>query len=1660
MGSDETSNIGKSPPGGGRHNQRSRNALARLSEVRRSPLVVRELDALDDLRQEGKPWRAEHALSRAIGQLDKADRIDDVRRWLWIRAHRQLLECFADRKKVIGIAPVLRRFVEETRTDAWTAWRHEVAEQYRRLIGLHVHLRQFQDALDAYGECRDILSLDVDTRYRLAVASVELGRGDESAAEIYLSYLEAPGRLDDPERARILDALRRALRIDLEGPEDDRLEVVMGYNQRAYSALRLLWAKVHIAVGTLRQGRTDVALETAGECVPLDEADGDALILLGIVFSIGEEWDRASAMFSRARAELGETPAGIFYAALSGAHRALLHPGTYEESAAYRAVLDECQRALAAPVLQGKGVLDVAWVRLHLAVARGDAEAIEAYSQPDVSVLPKWRQMAAWVQALWARGDIDALRQWIDSCGPAQRLRMFLGRAGEALWRLLDCDVEAARESVSIVAQLVADEKVAGAETDIAAAARCLQHELDLLSGQEGTPRELYEGTPAVRAHQLRLEAWEAVLEGRMDDALTHAAERQHQAGAAWLIDLVKAVASAYKGDVERAESLIRGLAAQAEDRRPHRVLAGLWHLSRGRHAEAVEALLPVVQEENAPLDALMGCAEALTGCGRVDDARALLSRAARTAMQSPVQPLTYRPWRLRIPVDDWSRGRSLGPLADLCHLADLLLAADLGRDAVPILDRAADLLVRGCVAAHTWLGGLLARAARRLLQIGEFDRACELHKEAAQHLDTARLTEMFDEPFAEALAGAIMVTQDREGGTLGLSDAVLEEFVDYAEKWDGSPAEFGDTRSGALLGTGLLIDDDVPAATAERGRRSTWTELLAAALPGWPWPHRNLARAALCAGDPAACLDHLTRIDDELLGGEDHWLRGRALYESADYGGAADAFGEALGAGFQASSARIMRGVCGAAEAWLGPAEGAIAAEQFLADLTVPPLEGGVPSEMVELATVWRAAALLGAGRCKEVIDLLAHFEPRNEPSSVVLALRGLAQARVGMRDAAIAAWTAASAQLPPNDDIGVLVLWAKLAGPGYAIHSELAELVARLHRGGRTDAAFQLLAARFEFRRGRPDAGRERLESAHDAVTQWRHLPLVLLNHQVRIEAGFVAARSLLAEGKPAAASAALSEVAAADNWFANGRVRYYEGLALAHAGKMSDACAALTPLAEGDDCDAAAAIARLAATNGDRDEAERWTDKALRIEAGHPLALLVKAELAEARGDINAARGYLQQVAADDAAALASIPAAFREAACLALGRLAEGARNWDEAEEHYRSAMTAAPEGVAALRRLACLWGRMEAPAQELLTAHGARQILEMLAGLPSSRRTLRGLLARAFLGERVGVSDGDPEKQVALARNLSEIVQHPDRARLEPAQRATLARWSIHVQLRLGRFSEAAQAVKALLATDDLPELRNLLVDCRMLEATRLLREHALDAEVLDQIEAAVKDVLAQRPDHQVALLLAATAKVLRGGEPGEEHAALVARLRDADLPSADMQLLAEVNRLFVGVSDKDGSARTVERLDRLAERTALTPETRLFLELLAANLCGDQERLMILFERSVPRALQRAWDLPVAAAELAVFVAGVYLARGSREKAEGALRKVHAEGAGNDASRQLLALILVRQGIDSLRQQLLPDARERIIEARDVLGAQTQQGNETAETPAAARGVE
>jgi len=194
MGSDEANNIGKPPPGGGQHNQRSRNALARLSEVRRSPLVVRELDALDDLRQEGKPWRAEYALSRVVGQLDKADRIDDVRRWLWIRAHRQLLECFADRKKVVGIAPVLRRFVEETRTDAWTAWRDEVAEQYRRLIGLHIHLRRFQDALDAYGECRDILSLDVDTRYQLAVASIELGRADDSAVEIYLTYLEAPGR--------------------------------------------------------------------------------------------------------------------------------------------------------------------------------------------------------------------------------------------------------------------------------------------------------------------------------------------------------------------------------------------------------------------------------------------------------------------------------------------------------------------------------------------------------------------------------------------------------------------------------------------------------------------------------------------------------------------------------------------------------------------------------------------------------------------------------------------------------------------------------------------------------------------------------------------------------------------------------------------------------------------------------------------------------------------------------------------------------------------------------------------------------------------------------------------------------------------------------------------------------------------------------------------------------------------------------------------------------------------------------------------------------------------------------------------------------------------------------------------------------------------------
>jgi len=1589
----------------GDHGRLSRRALVALAETRRDPLSIAELDALDELRRSGHPLRARHKLEEALKVLSVAPQVDDIHRLLWIRCHKQLLDCLVELKQADEVGVVLDRFVKVVKSEPWKARGADIDEQYRRLITLDLNMGQLSEALDVYSACRT-LRLDPATLCGLALAAAELKRADCGAVELYLSCLELrEGPQEDGEKL-IVAALRDAVRIDLEIPVRDKLKETLKAIRRAVDARQLFWAKVFEAVGLLRLGKKDLAAKAAAACTPLDEADAESLTLLGIVACFTEAWEQARDLFQRAtRNVLPDARAG-YYATLSAAHCALLHPEEFPDDAACRAAFAAHQEALASIPMEGPMALDGAWVRLHLAAARDEGGAAQAVPEPPEEPMPRFRQMAAWVQILWLRGDLAPLRAWAARRKPGDRQGMLLAAAGEGLWHLLEGDMEAARGPVQLAVQLAGDKRLAKADRDLAPGAFWLRRELGLLAGEEAPAEEgatePAEGTPCVIAHRERLAAWQALESGQLAAALQRCAAPAHRAGPAWLVHRTKLVALALSGAREEAAALAESLRACGGDRSLHRLLVGAWNLMEKRFGAAAVDLAPLVATEPIRPEAAMIAGEAMLRGGRDEEAKALLAKAAASVEKQTSRPLLLRPWRLQVPPEEWGRG--FGPLADQCHLATLLLEANLFEAAAPILERAEKQLEAAPQQARKWLGMLLEKAATAFLEAGDLARACEFRRRAEKYIGATT-------GFAEALARAVAEQRARQAGApLDLSDEVVEQFTAYVASWRDEAATLGGTGPGAMLMLGLRIDDLEPVARGELARRRTWTEEVARRRADWAWPLANLARAEVRAQEPAKGLEWLGRIPPEALAGEDLWLKGRALILLERFGEAAEAFDGSERLGFRPHEARIRRGFCRLIDVWRNRPDEPIDAAAFLAEFDLPDAEAEVALEFRELAVVCRAAVLLVLGRCGEAEGLLAPFQPQTQPASVVAALRGLAAIRSGEAARADRLWGPLCDGLPANDDLQLLMLWLQVSRPGTAILPAIAGRLTTVQRGGRGNRLFHLAAAQFEFRCGRLEAARKCLDAADKAGSPWQHPVLALLNGQVQQEARLAQARRNLAEG--AFRQAAEQLAAEPEPWLAGPRMRLDRGLALAHAGALGEARAALEPLAA-EDCDAAAVLAQLACREGDRPSARRLAERTLQLEADHPLASLVLASVAEADGEADAAASRWQKVAGLGE----HVPGRLRAAARLALGRRAEAAGDLAGAETQYTLALAADPTWGVASGRLARLVARGTEAGDEK-----AAEALQRVMGVPPAERDLGAWLAASLLAERLGRSADQAEA-------LSALVAHPAYGALSAAQQSALAKWGITAQLRQERFTEASAAIKALLQGEDSPDLRDMLVNCRLLEAGTLLRSKDADAGTLDKVAAAADDVLTQKSDHPIALLLAATVRVLRGQVPSDEHAALVARFRDDAWASPDLRLLAEINRTFVG-------AAAADRIDSLLAEASAGDDERLYHRLLAANQCRDGGRLMGLSEQGLAGAAEQ---VPMAPVDLAMFAARTHLVADRLDEAEQTLRRLHDAGRGNEASRWLHALTLARTSLRLIEEQKFLAACDALKRGADIL---------------------
>jgi tetratricopeptide (TPR) repeat protein len=615
-------------------------------------------------------------------------------------------------------------------------------------------------------------------------------------------------------------------------------------------------------------------------------------------------------------------------------------------------------------------------------------------------------------------------------------------------------------------------------------------------------------------------------------------------------------------------------------------------------------------------------------------------------------------------------------------------------------------------------------------------------------------------------------------------------------------------------------------------------------------------------------------------------------------------------------------------------------------------------------------------------------------------------------------------------------MMLWLGLSFPGYLGIDWLNDLVSSLHRGGRRDQLFRLLDARLHFRCGRIGPAREALEAARGAEVQWRHLPLNLLNDLVAREKDFLEMRASMARGEFDAAATAASELG--PGWFDGDRAEYYRGVCLLRAHKPEAARQVLEPLAEDGSCDAMAALARLCTIEDAPEEAERWADGSLEVSPPsvvrdvfldeapescplHPLAMLVKAELEEARGEDEAAERRLRVAGMGE-----NVPPLLRATARLGLGRRAEQHDRTEEAEANYRKAMTVAPDMPAPRNRLVCLLaGRQDGEAS-------GQEAMRVLETMPESDRSLPALVAAALVAER----SGTPQE---LADRLASIINHPDYSSMDESFSVSLSKWSIHAQLQLERYEQAADATRALLRTEDTPELRGLLVDCRMLSVTRMLREQGAGADVLRKVESAVEEVLEQRPDHQVALLIAATVRVLKGQAPVQEHTVLVERLEGAEFDVPEVQMLVELNRLFTNTGAR-------ERVEDLVQKSGLDEEESLYMRLLAANQSGDVKALQELWDDAVPAALEAGWSLPMKPANLASVLARREVLANRLPRGEEILRVLDDPGLHDEESLTMLAVILVHRGIGALGAGRILEARDLLDEAREKVRAFAEEG--------------
>ncbi|MFV1967161.1 MAG: tetratricopeptide repeat protein [Pirellulaceae bacterium] len=1523
------------------------------------------------------------------------------------------------------------------RGEHWIQYRQHVAAHFDRLILFEVRLaneaeregkhseaeEHFRGALDVFAKSRNLVLLAPEVRWHLAMAALKLQRADVGVARLYIGLLRPigdPDRIHSPDGTlldndhvtRVLSHLRCAIRITLTHPSEEHLALHRELNEELWNCRMVPWCAAHRAIAAVRAGTTRQAWEIRRQATDLDEADAEALTLLGVASYLHQQWPDAAGLFHQA-AELRKEKPGVerLYGALTRVNLALAGVFTAETKEEFLRTMASDVEAIESIRCDRGESLDADWVRgAGYLLLNRDREALSAFHTAPVSHIA-WRFAQLELEAMIRLGQRDRVADRLaelDEQVPGASSMIGLLSAKEALNRLSFTEAEGALATVGEVER--GHEEF---EAEINAVRKCFRIELALhkvktLSAKPALDRPPEHLTASVRAWLARLVAQWHLERGEMQEAEKQLLDPIQWLGPSRDVQRLEAVRLALMGMSEDvAGRIFEQLAIAAAASPVDRLLWGLWLCGTNQHDRAREVLTPLADQLPDCLELRLARAEIeLADGGDCERAQRVLNPGGDTPnvaelshWTTPAHTVVYRPWLRRLPLTTWQHNArvSIHRVADMLHGATLLIRANASDAALDVLQRTVTLLGDERALIDPQLGAVYRQACIEEMNRGELERACELHTTASQY-------DGGDLEFAVKMAEA---TRDLEATP---PDIVLEVFHDWVAV---QPEEsVHDTPIGRSVRRFLFIDAATPGSPLELERRREWCQRFAAARPNWDWPKRNLARHASRVGEHEQVLASVASIDAATA--DDHVLCGHSAWSLERFSTAFDSFSAAADAGLDTPEVRSWRG-CARAAVRLGRLrnDGTSIVEDDLAEL-LPDLQGeGCPSEMQPRIRAWRGSVLLAASRPEEAVEALEAEGDVGDLIEPVRILCGLALVCTGRHEEVFRLWEAEGVE-HAVDLTESLRLLAQLHLRGGRDRVPINQRLRELRKRNVSNSFFHLASAH----RSLWDADVEEAQNSLERLAGVSPLPVLLAPLQPIIvaEQRLLEARLQMQAGDFAAAEATLGDLELRVLW--PNAIRYALAMCAIGSRRVQDAAQILSAIVEADSdhVDARAQLALILVRTDLVEPAEQHAQHALKLSEGHAFSQLALAETQQHRGETKTARDTYRRLI-KQRSEVTGTPALA--SAMMALARMELDADRVDAAEKCLRKAIELRPRWDAARVRLAFLLAAHRHSDPEMTEAAEALEDL-----LTACHRDARVTVAASLVAHRL-------HEQERVSDLLQGLIKSPDLEQFPQAIRHRLIRWGLNLHLSLRRFGAAAESFEAL-SKDDVP-VGEELDRCRLLEAIHLLKSVPLTNDELARAMELADTVRHGEPEPGLGTLLVALCRVLLGRQEEPATAELALRLKDAKFETTRQQLLAGLTRHLAG----DETA--VSGIDALMEAMGREFDLHDSLELLVAN--QNRQVPVLVGEANAIVAGDRNRERPRLLGEDDLIVVAA-LDRIHQRCAEDAIKLLgqwHDRNRGDRRTRTIHSKLLAKRAVRALKRKDILETRDLLVRAVDVL---------------------